>query len=222
MNTEFIFTRPAEVCAQLSGIVTVPTDFDPAKESLPVIVFLHGAGERGDGSPADIQRVKVHGIPKLFSADPDYHGLRVITLSPQCPTGMTWNHLAFPLMKWIDEACAELNGDKKRIAITGLSMGGFGTWEMLCTFPERFSCGAPVCGGGLSWRGNLLAGKKLRVYHGLDDSVVPLVYSQLMVDAARRSGCDIVLYAYDKVGHNSWTYAYEQTDLIEWLASQSL
>ena len=221
MEREFICRKEVEVAGTLSGIVTTPTDFDPAKESLPVIVFLHGAGERGDGSDEGVQKVKVHGIPKIFSADPDYHGLRVITVSPQCPTGMTWNHLAYPLMSWIRAVVAELNGDEKRIAITGLSMGGFGTWEMLMTFPEVFSCGAPICGGGLSWRAGALRGMDLRVYHGLDDPTVPFADSEIMVRAARAGGANVDFIAYDKVGHNSWTRAYEQTDLIEWLVSHS-
>ncbi len=214
-----IFSRPAEVAGTMAGLVTLPKDFDPEKESLPVIVFLHGAGERGNGT-TELDRVKVHGIPKYFAADPDYHGLRVVTLSPQCPEGMTWNHLAYPLRKWIDEAVAFYHGDPERISVTGLSMGGFGTWEMLLTFPEFFSCGAPICGGGLSWRAGVLKGKKLRVFHGLDDNVVPFSYSEQMVDAARRAGADVTFTAYDKVGHGSWVRAYESTDLIEWLAAQ--
>ena len=217
MQNEFVFTHPVEVAGTLSGVVTVPADFDPAKESLPVIVFLHGAGERGN----DVNYVKVHGVPKLFTKDNNYHGLRVITLSPQCPYDMTWNHLAFPLMTWIKAAVAELNGDENRISITGLSMGGFGTWEMLLTFPDFFSCGAPICGGGLSWRAGALKDKKIRVYHGLDDGVVPISYSFQMVDAARECGADIEFFAYDKVGHGSWNHAYEETDLIEWLAAQT-
>ena len=107
-----------------------------------------------------------------------------------------------------------------RISITGLSMGGFGTWEMALTYPHFFSCAAPVCGGGLSWRAENLKGKKIRVYHGLDDDVVPISYSQQMVDAARSCGVDVDFTAYDKVGHGSWFKAYAETDLIDWLASQ--
>ena len=114
----------------------------------------------------------------------------------------------------------KLNGDPDRISITGLSMGGFGTWEMLLTFPHTFSCGAPICGGGLSWRADALRGMKLRVYHGLDDPVVPFSFSEQMVDAARANGADVDFFAYDKVGHGSWFRAYGETDLIDWLAAQ--
>lgn len=216
MKQEFVFTRPAEVCGSLSGIVTVPSGFDPEKESLPVIVFLHGAGERGP----DLNRLKVHGIPKIFSENPDYHDLRVITLSPQCPADMVWDALVYPLKKWIDQAVETLNGDRNRISITGLSMGGFGVWAMITAFPDYFSCAAPVCGGGMSWRCGCLRGMKLRVYHGLDDNSVPFAYSRLMVEAARKNGADVEWIAYDRIGHGCWGRAYGETDLIEWLAAQ--
>ncbi|MGM9626362.1 MAG: hypothetical protein ACI3XM_11725 [Eubacteriales bacterium] len=217
MENVMIYTKEVEVAGSLSGVVTVPSGFDPDKESLPVIVFLHGAGERG----TDSELVKRHGVPKLFCENPDYHGLRVITLSPQCPDGMTWNHLAFPLMDWIRAAVSTYHGDETRVALTGLSMGGFGTWEMLCTFPAYFCCGAPVCGGGLSWRADLLRGQHIRVYHSVDDGCVPFSYSVQMVEAAKRNGADIRFFPTDGYDHNCWDNAYEETDLIEWLASQT-
>lgn len=217
MKTEFIYSQKVDVCGSMSGIVTVPADFDPKKESLPVIVFLHGAGERG----TNLEIVKGNGVPKLFSKDPEYRGLRVITLSPQCPDGMVWLSLIYPLKSWVEGAVAELNGDSNRISLTGLSMGGFGTWGMITTFPDYFSCAAPICGGGMSWNCGDLKNVKIRAFHGIDDQTVPFIYSQLMVEAARNAGADVELIAYDKVGHDSWTRAYEQTDLIEWLIAQS-
>jgi predicted peptidase len=100
-------------------------------------------------------------------------------------------------------------------------MGGFGTWELLCTFPDFFSCGAPVCGGGLSWRAGALRGQKIRVFHSVDDTVVPFSYSEQMVSAAKACGADVMFFPTDRYGHNCWDHAYEQTDLIEWLVSNS-
>ena len=214
MDSVSVYTKKVPVAGELTGWVTVPTGFDPAKERLPLILFLHGAGERG----TDLELVKVHGIAKLFCANPDYHGLRVITASPQCPEGMVWNHLAYQVKEWIEAVAEDLNADKGRISVTGLSMGGFGTWELLTTFPEMFYRGAPVCGGGMSWRAGALKSGRIRVFHGLDDACVPFYYSQVMVEAARGNGIEISLTAYDKVGHGSWVPAYEQSDLIEWLA----
>lgn len=218
MNTTYTYTAPMAVTGQLSAFVTVPTDFDPARESLPVILFLHGAGERGD----NISVVRVYGVPKLFGNDPDYHGLRVVTVSPQCPDGYVWNHLTYPLKDWFMTFVDSVNGDRSRLSVTGLSMGGFGTWDMICTFPELFACAAPVCGGGMTWRSAALAGKPIRAFHSIDDNAVPFRCSQDMVLAARPCGAQIELVAYDACGHASWIPAYEQTDLIEWLVSHRL
>jgi len=219
MERVFRYEANAEICGTLAGIITTPTDFDPEKEKLPVIVFLHGMGERGNGSEEELERLKCAGIPKYFCSDPDYKGLRVITMSPQCPVNMFWTHLIYPLMKWIRDAVKMLNGDEERIAITGLSMGGFGTWNMLCTFPETFCCGAPVCGGGVKVLGYSLGKEKIRAYHGVDDPIVSFEESVVMVEEARKRGADVELTAFDHVGHNSWDMAYGSTDLIEWLAS---
>ncbi len=218
MKTTYIYSAPIEIIGTLSAYVTVPTDFDPAVESLPVILFLHGAGERGN----NIDLVRFHGIPKLFGEDPDYHGLRVITVSPQCPNGFVWNHLTHPLKDWFLTFVESINGDKSRLSVTGLSMGGFGTWDMITTFPHLFSCASPICGGGMAWRADALRGKPIRAYHGIDDDGVPFFLSQEMTLAARIAGADAELCAYDKVGHGSWIPAYEQTDLVEWLISQRL
>ncbi len=215
MEQVYVYTGPMAVAGQLSAIVTVPADFDPARESLPVILFLHGLGERGN----DTNQLKIYGIPKLFTTDPDYHGLRVITVSPQCPIDFIWTHLTCPLKDWFMTFVESVNGDTNRLTITGLSMGGFGTWDMIMTFPHLFAAAAPVCGGGTTWRAGGLAGKPLRVYHGLDDPIVPFRYSLEMVEAGRAFGADVDLIAYDKVGHGSWVPAYEQSDLVEWLAS---
>ena len=218
MEKTFVHTAPIEVIGHLSALVTVPTDFDPQKESLPVILFLHGSGERGD----NIDSVRVHGIPKIFGADPDYHGLRVITVSPQCPVGHLWHHLIYPLKDWFMAFVESVNGDKSRLSVTGLSMGGYGTWDMICTFPQLFSCAAPVCGGGISWLASALRDKPLRVYHSIDDDAVPFERSLEMVTAARANGANVEMFPYDKWGHGSWVPAYEQTDLVEWLVAQRL
>lgn len=216
-----VFTADTEITGTLSGIVTVPDDFDAAKEKLPLIVFLHGAGERGDPAK-DIEKVRVHGIPKYFCADNRYKGLRVITVSPQCPSDMTWQRLVYPLMTFIKAVMQEYNADEDRVSITGLSMGGYGTWNMITAFPHFFSCAAPICGGGVPWetRSADLGGFRIRAFHGIDDGAVFVRCSLDMVEAARTAGADVTFTTFDHVGHGSWVNAYEQTDVIEWLASQ--
>ena len=206
---------PAGYPTSLGYFLTTPTDFDPAKERLPLILFLHGAGERGTG----IDIVKVNGIPKVFAADPDYHGLRVITLSPQCPDNMVWSDIIHLVKALTDEIAAKYNCDPDRITCTGLSMGGFGTWSMGIRFNDYFAAIAACCGGGRSWEADRLKKIPVRAYHGLKDGAVEPIYSQLMVDAVNRCGGHAELFTYPETGHDVWVPAYEQTDLIEWLAA---
>ena len=219
MKNDCIFTRPENEIGRLSGIVTVPSDFDKTKETLPVIVFLHGSGEAGDGSEAQVQRVRAHGIPKYFGADADYKGVRVITVSPQCPENVIWDDIPYQLKDYIDAAVAEFGGDKTRVSLTGLSMGGFGTWSQACLFPDAYVRLAPICGGGVNWRvDDRFRDKEIRVFHSVDDDSVPFDFSVIMVKQAVEAGADVEFTAYTREGHGCWNRAYEQTDLIEWLA----
>lgn len=214
IKTSASYTGGGDV-TELRYLLTTPTGFDPTKESLPMIVFLHGAGERGD----DLELVKINGIPKYFAKDQDFGGTRVVTLSPQCPHDMTWNHLTAQLMRLIDIVASEINIDRDRIVLTGISMGGFGTWEMGMTYPGTFAALAPICGGGMAWRAGALAGVPIRVFHGTDDGLVSVEYSKMMVDAINSCGGTATLTLFDNVGHDAWTSAYETTDLIQWLAN---
>lgn len=201
----------------LPYVFTAPSDWDPSREKLPLIVFLHGAGERG----TDLSLLKnFPAITKVFSETPDYHGLRVLTISPQCPADCVWSGLIFAVRELIETVCDECNVDRDRITITGVSMGGFGTWEMICSFPDLFAAAAPVCGGGMTWRASALKTMPLRVFHGGVDSVVELTYSQMMVDAVNRAGGDATLTVFPGVDHNSWIQTYRDTDVIDWLATQ--
>jgi len=210
------FTSPRASDISMNYIVTTPSDFDPSKEKLPLIIFLHGAGERG----TDAEIVRIHGIPKYFTQDRDYKGLRVVTLSPQCPNNMVWNNIAFDVKALIDTIVDEYNCDKDCITLTGLSMGGFGTWELGMLFPNYFAALAPICGGGMSWRAPLLANVPVRAFHGDDDTLVPPLYSEEMVRALKEAGGKVELTYFHNVGHASWVNAYGETDLIEWLAAQ--
>jgi len=209
-----VFEFPASAAVILKALVTTPPDYDPAKESLPMIVFLHGAGQRGD----DLEKVKIHGIPKYFSADPCHLGLRVITVSPQCPDGLCWNNLARELYDFIVAATETYHADPDRVSITGISMGGFGTWEMLVSHPELFAAAAPICGGGMSWRIPQDLPVPVRTFHGDADPVVPICLSYDMADAVNARGGHCEFTVYHGCDHDSWSRTYEKTDVIEWLA----
>lgn len=196
----------------LPYFLTRPDD-TTADEKLPMIVMLHGAGERG----TNIEKIKVHGPAKLFDKNQSCMGTRVILLAPQCPDGDIWSNFPGALMELILHIAKQENADMERISITGLSMGGFGTWTMLARYPDFFSAGAPVCGGGISWYINTQT--PIRTFHGDADNVVPIEYTYMTVDSLRARGGNVEMTVYHGVAHDCWTRAYEHTDLIPWLAN---
>ncbi len=199
---------------KLNYILTAPNDIKEG-EKLPLIVFLHGAGERGD----DIEKLKVYCIPKLFTKNEEHAGVRAYTLSPQCPSHpFTWYDFKNEVMALIDEVVASNQIDSKKVSLCGISMGGFGTWELALTYPDRFYKIAPLCSGGMSWRAWAL-NMPVRAYHGKRDDVVPFAYSELMVNAVKQNGGNAELIAYDDLSHNCWDRAFEESDLIKWLVS---
>ncbi len=207
----FAHFQPKTTTFALPYLLTRPEGADT--EKLPMIVFLHGAGERGD----DRSRLDIHGIPRYFGRDEHHLGQRVITLSPQCPENEIWSNFPAAIMELILAIAEQENVDMDRISITGISMGGFGSWSMLARYPNFFSAAAPICGGGVSWYINTKT--PIRVFHGDVDTSVPMVYSTLMVDAVNARGGQAELTVYEGCGHNCWTRTYEETDLIAWLAA---
>lgn len=205
---------------KLNYIITAPDNYDPENESLPMIVFLHGAGERGN----DPELLRRYGISKIFSADPQYKGMRTVTLSPQLTdSNITWNHVTDELMQLIEIIAEKYNINRDRITLTGVSMGGFGTWEMGMLYPDFFAALAPICGGGMCWRAGEIAraGIPVRAFHGADDNIVLPSYSSDMVNAVNAHGGNASLTIYEGIAHDVWNTVYEQTDVIEWLYNSS-
>ncbi|MBQ7603624.1 MAG: dienelactone hydrolase family protein [Clostridia bacterium] len=215
MSETMKFVSSGRKPVTLKALVTTPPDFDPAKEKLPMIVFLHGAGERGD----DFELLCSNPMAKLFAADPCWHGLRVITFNPQCALDQYWTMLTSELHEAILQAAEKYNADPDRISITGLSMGGYGTWDQVINYPEMFSAAAPVCGGGVPWLvpGDLKT--PIRAFHGENDDVVDPSESRKMVNAVNERGGHASLTTFMPCDHASWGPAYETTDVVEWLAN---
>lgn len=198
---------------ELNYILTCPCDVKEG-EKLPLIVFLHGAGERGDNT----ELLKIYCVPKLFTQNPCHAGVRAYTLSPQCPVDSTWIDYKRELMDLIDKVIESNQIDPLRVSLCGISMGGFGTWEMAMTYPDRFCKIAPLCGGGMNWRAWALK-MPVRVFHGKRDDVVPICQSEAMVNSIKQQGGNVEFTVYDDLWHNCWDRAFEETDLISWLAN---
>ena len=189
-------------------LLFLPRDYKPTGKRWPLILFLHGSGERGD----DLERVKKHGVAKVVEQRPDFS---FIVVSPQCPAEDWWS--GDVLAALLDEVEAKYHVDKKRVYLTGLSMGGFGTWNLAMEQPHRFAAIVPVCG-----RGNPLLVHRIKhlpiwVFHGAKDKIVPLANSVDLVRALRKCGAKPKFTIYPDAAHDSWTRTYENPRLYEWM-----
>lgn len=199
---------------QLNYLLHVPPSV-PAGGKHPLIVFLHGRGESGD----DLELVKIHGIPRVVKENPDFPFLVV---APQCPLPMSWVLMADALEALLDETLARPDVDTQRVYLTGLSMGGFGTWHLAVQRPEAFAAIAPVCGGGsmvnsLPHRIHRLKHMPVWAFHGADDDVVPLAEQLRLIEPLRElSDADVRFTVYPNTGHDSWTRTYANPALYEW------
>jgi predicted peptidase len=198
-------------------LLYLPKDYNPKlRQRWPLMLFLHGAGERG----TNLLKVAVHGPPKLVRQGQDFP---FIIVSPQCPANQRWDDEV--LLALLDEVSGKYKVDPTRVYLTGLSMGGYGTWSLGLTHPERFAAIAPICGGGdpvvllLADPKKGAAVKTLGVwaFHGAKDPVVPLAESERMVDALKKFGCrEVELTVYPEAQHDSWTEAYNNPKLYDW------
>lgn len=203
--------RKAEL--ELGYLLYVPKDYSKDK-AWPLVVFLHGAGERG----TNVEKVKVHGLPRLIAEGKDFE---FIVVSPQCPPDKWWVGMDSHIIALIDETMDKYNVDKDRVYLTGLSMGGYGTWSIGAGYPERFAAMVPICGGGQPFLANKLKDVPVWAFHGAKDNVVPLSESQKMVDAVNATGGNAKLTVYPEAQHDSWTQTYANPQLYTWLLSHS-
>jgi predicted peptidase len=201
-----------KVCNEIPYLISLPDSYSSNGEATSLLLYLHGSGERGD----DLNKVKAWGPPKLIS-----EGMKFpfIVVSPQCPVGQGWD--VYVLKQLLDHLLKTYNVDKNRIYLTGLSMGGFGTWAMATAFPEYFAAIAPICGGGDSQSAYRIKDIPCQVFHGKLDKAVPEQRSAEMVDALKKLGADVKYTVLPEGGHAaSWIYAYNKADLWNWFLSQ--
>lgn len=190
-------------------LLFLPEGYSKNKQGWPMILFLHGAGERG----SDLKKVKVHGPPKIVEKQKDFP---FIVVSPQCPEDDWWTDKVEVLINLLDDIVARYNVDTERIYLTGLSMGGYGSWALAAEYPERFAAVTPICGGGNRIMAFRLKDVPVWAFHGAKDPVVPLKQSEEMVNAIKARGGDAKLTVYPDAGHDSWTETYKNKELYDW------
>ncbi|MDZ7267473.1 MAG: prolyl oligopeptidase family serine peptidase [candidate division KSB1 bacterium] len=216
--------------------IFVPTAFTPARQ-WPVILFLHGAGERGTDCEQHTQVGIGPAIRRQLAA------FSALVVLPQCRPDSVWIGAMEELaLAALDKTLQEFNGDARRVYLTGLSMGGYGTWYLASRHPEKFAALAPVCGGIIPPPGRLLPlharnlipadrpyetiarkiGKTpVWIFHGEADPVIPVAESRAMTAALQALGGRVRYTEYPGVGHNAWDQAYADTAFWSWLFAQT-
>ena len=204
---------------RLNYLINVPetTRTEPDKK-WPLILFLHGAGERG----SDLRLLTQNGIPRRVEEEPAFP---FITISPQCPETIWWTNLIEELDVLYNQAIERYPVDTERVYLTGMSMGGYGSWAWASLYPDRFAALAPVCGGGSSIFGFpekvcVLRDLPIWVFHGALDEVVPLAESEMLVNTLMECGGKVRFTIYPDRGHDSWTPTYANPELYAWFLEQ--
>ena len=203
---------------KLGYLLYIPTDYgaDAGKKS-PIIIFLHGSGEAGDGT-TQLDKVKIHGPPKVA---PNMKDFPFIVVSPQNPPRQMW--LPTQVKGLTDHILSTLkNADADRVYLTGLSLGGFGTWATATAYPDTYAAIAPICGAGRPATVDRIKHLPIWVVHGDKDPAVPVQRSVEMVEALKAAGAkDVQFTRYPDKAHDVWTVTYDDPKFYAWMLSHS-
>jgi len=194
--------------------VYVPREYDPGR-AWPLILFLHGSGERGD----DGLRQTEGALGRAVRLDPGRWP--AIIVMPQCPEGVWWDKAIPQVEKSLEQTLAEYRVDTNRLYLTGISMGGYATWIFGARHADRFAALMPICGGGYPEDAKALASIPIWAFHGAKDDVVLPSESIKMVEAVREAGGKVEYTEFEDADHNSWDPAYAHRKAIRWLFNQS-
>ncbi|WP_010231729.1 carboxylesterase family protein [Gillisia marina] len=212
--TEHSFEEKIEMSVKLDYALYTPDGYNDSKIDFPLIVFLHGAGERGK----DLSKVSVHGPLKYVK---DGNKIDAVILAPQCPEGVYWQpHEVAALVK---NVMKENRIDKSRVYLTGLSMGGYGVWATGGEYPELFASLAPVCGAiyrPIYRNISHIKDMPIWVFHGALDDVVLPENSNQMVKTLKEAGNDVKYTIYPFANHNSWEETYNNPEFYSWMLAQ--
>lgn len=206
-----VFAELVTIDVHTGYLLYLPEGYGKEGTKWPLLFFLHGAGERG----TDVELVKRHGPPGLVEAGRKYP---FILLSPQCPVDEYWS---VPVLKaLLDGILERYRVDRSRIYLTGMSMGGNGTWRMATAHPDIFAAIAPICGWGDATRVSALREIPVWAFHGKKDPVIDFERGESMVNSLKSAGGNVRFTAYPEAGHDSWTETYKNPEFYEWLLGQ--
>lgn len=191
----------------------LPEGYKTLNKSWPLVLFLHGSGERG----TNLKKLERQGLPKLGAAGRSFP---FILVAPQIPEGQVWNEE--PLTYLLDELETTLWVDRDRIYLTGISMGAFGAWDLATATPDRFAALLVISGGGNPVEVCQLKDVPVWIVHGRQDDVIPVSWSEALAQRLERCGGNVKLTIYPDAGHDAWSRTYEDPAVIEWLLAQRL
>ena len=191
-------------------LIYLPDEYQNDK-TWPLVVFLHGAGEKGN----DLEKVRRTSLPTLAEQGRDFP---FVLVSPQCPKDSIWEPER--VLALIEHICSDWPIDQQRVYLIGYSMGGYGTWQTAAVEPDRFAAIVPIAGGGNSEEAEKLVDLPIWVFHGNADKCVPLKASQEMVEAVRAAGGNPKLTIFEQAGHGIATKTFTKEELWDWLLAQ--
>ena len=212
IQTREHFSLPAP-CLSFSYLQYLPPAYAESDGDFPLVIFLHGSGERGD----DLDLLTLHGWPRYIREGRDYP---FILVSPQLPEDKIWCSHIDSLNGLLDHLLSTLRVDPKRVYLTGLSNGGTGTWIWAAESADRFAAIIPVCGAGITWLSYTMVHTPVWAFHGDCDGAIDHRESLRMVDAINACGGNARVTIYPGVGHDSWVNAYTDDSLIDWMLAQ--
>ena len=194
-------------------LVHLPAGYTEADKTWPMILFLHGAGSVGD----EINRLKGNGLPQLLESSAETPARQFIVISPQ--TGeRRWS--ASSLDALLIHVLKKYKVDKQRVYLTGLSLGGYGTWSLATRYPDHFAAIVPICGGGSQSQIEQLKNMPVWVFHGAKDETVSINESERLVEALKAVDGNVKFTVYPEAGHDAWTETYNNPKLYQWLLQQ--
>lgn len=230
-SSKFSFNQYIEKGDTLNYRLLYP-DSDPARK-YPLVIFLHGSGERGNDNEAQLK----WGVTN-FATDQNMMLHPALVIAPQCPLNSSWSNFSREkngtelylqgspskpmqlVLGLIQQLIKTMPVDTNRIYITGLSMGGYGTYDAIERYPDLFAAAVPVCGGGDVTKAGMIARMPIWIFHGADDPAVNPLLSHDMLQALTKAGAHPGFTQYPEVGHFSWIEAYSDQMMIEWLFRQ--
>jgi predicted peptidase len=204
------FILPDGRRTEVQYFIYLPQDYSSSRR-WPLLLFLHGSGERGD----DLEAVLRPSPPALLARGKN---LPMIVVSPQCRVNASWD--SRQLLALLDHLEKDFSVDRDRVYVAGYSMGGFGTWELAGAAPERFAAIVPVAGGGDVAHAGKLARLPVWAFHGAKDQTVPLAASKEMVEAIQTAGGNARLTIYEDRSHDTCDVTFSRDDLYDWLLRQ--